>query len=155
MTTSEQDEYFMRLAIAEAEKASQEGEVPVGCVITLDGEIISSAYNLRENSQNALYHAEILAIGEACEKINFWRLCGCEMFVTLEPCAMCYGAAVNARIKRIVYGADDKKAGVLGSIVDLTEYKFNHTIEITKNVLSKECGDLLSDFFKKLRENKV
>lgn len=155
MTNPSRDEYFMWLALAEAEKAYHEGEVPVGCVIILDGEIISSAYNLRETSQNALYHAEIIAIGNACEKIKYWRLCDCEMFVTLEPCAMCYGAAVNARIKRIVYGADDKKAGVLGSVLDLSVYRFNHSIDITRNVLSKECGDLLSGFFKKLREKKI
>ena len=150
--TPPNDEYYMRLALAEAQKAYDEGEVPVGCVITLGGEVVASAYNLREKSQNALYHAETLAIGAACAKIKYWRLCGCEMFVTLEPCAMCYGAAVNARIKRIIYGADDKKAGVLGSVLDLSVYKFNHGIEITRNILQKECGELLSSFFKKLRQ---
>ncbi|MBQ4101045.1 MAG: tRNA adenosine(34) deaminase TadA [Oscillospiraceae bacterium] len=149
---SEQDILFMKLALNEAKKASDIGEVPVGAVIVRDGEVISTAYNRRECDKNAISHAEIMAISKACEKLGGWRLHQCELYVTLEPCPMCTGAIINSRIKRVVFGAYDKKAGCMGSILNLTEYPFNHKPEIEGGVLADEAGALLSEFFKNLRK---
>lgn len=149
---TEQDILFMRLALDEAKKASDIGEVPVGAVIVRDGEVVACAYNRRECDKNALSHAEVLAISKACEKLGGWRLHQCELYVTLEPCPMCTGAIINSRIKRVVFGALDKKAGCMGSILNLTEYPFNHKPEIMGGVLADESAQLLSDFFKNLRK---
>ncbi len=149
---SEQDILFMKLALNEAKKASDIGEVPVGAVIVRDGEVVSTAFNRRECDKNAISHAEIMAISKACEKLGGWRLHQCELYVTLEPCPMCTGAIINSRIKRVVFGAYDKKAGCMGSILNLTEYPFNHKPEIVGGVLADEAGALLSEFFQNLRK---
>ena len=144
------DELFMRLALDEAEKARDEDEVPVGAVIVRGGEIIARAYNTREYGKNALYHAEIKAIDEACKALGGWRLVGCTMYVTLEPCPMCAGAIVNARVERVVYGAPDHKAGAFGTMLNLTDYPLFKP-QITSGVLATECAQILTDFFKKKR----
>lgn len=148
------DIYFMRQAIKRAKKAASIGEVPVGAVLVKDGKIISSGYNLREKKNNSLLHAEIIAIDRACKKLGVWRLEDCTLYVTLEPCPMCAGAVINARIKRVVFGGYDYKAGVYGSVFNITDYKFNHKYEVTGGVLEEECAALLSDFFAQLRINK-
>lgn len=147
------DEKFMRLAIAEAEKAGAVKEVPIGAVIVLNGEVIASAYNLRETEQNAVAHAELLAIEKACKKLGTWRLEEAELYVTLEPCPMCSGAIILSRIKRVVYGAADPKAGCAGTLMNLLgDERFNHQSEVIAGVLKEECGQLLSNFFRQLRE---
>lgn len=148
------DELIMRSALDEAHRATELCEVPVGAVITLDGEIISAAFNTRETDKNALCHAEIKAIDAACRKLGGWRLHKCEMYVTLEPCPMCAGAIVNSRIKRVVYGASDPKAGAFGSKFDINSYGLNHKPEVTSGVLEDECAKELSLFFALLREKK-
>lgn len=149
------DEKFMKEAIKEAKKAENINEVPIGAVIVHDGEIIARGYNLRETSQQTLSHAEIFAIQEANEKIGSWRLEDCTLYVTLEPCAMCAGAIVQSRMKRVVYGAPDQKAGSAGTILNLLdESRFNHQVELTSGVLKDECANLLTYFFKSLRERK-
>ena len=142
----------MREAIALAEKAAELGEAPVGCVIVLDGEIIGRGYNLRESSGNPLTHAEIIAINEACRHVESFRLVGCELYVTLEPCPMCAGACINSRIERVVFGAYDPKAGSCGSIVNLFDLPYNHKPALCGGVLEEECASLLSRFFLSLRE---
>ena len=144
------DEKFMRLAIDEAKRAECEDEVPVGAVIVRGGEVIASAYNTREYGKNALYHAEIKAIDEACKKLGGWRLVGCTMYVTLEPCPMCAGAIINARVERVVFGAPDHKAGAFGTMINLTDYPLFKP-EIVGGVLKDECAEMLSSFFKKKR----
>ncbi len=144
------DELFMRLALEEAEKAREEDEVPVGAVIVRNGEIIARAYNTREYGKNALYHAEIKAIDEACKALGGWRLVGCTMYVTLEPCPMCAGAIVNARVERVVYGAPDHKAGAFGTMLNLTDYPLFKP-QITSGVLADECAQILTNFFKNKR----
>lgn len=146
------DEYFMKLAIQEAKKAEEINEVPIGAVIVLDGEVIASSYNLRESTQNAITHAEILAIQEACERLGSWRLEEAVLYVTLEPCPMCSGAILLSRIKRVVYGASDPKAGCAGTLMNLlNDNRFNHQSEVTSGVLEEECGTLLSNFFRNIR----
>ncbi len=145
------DERYMRLAIKQAEKAGLSLDVPVGAVIVKDGNVISAGYNRREQQKNALMHAEIEAIDAACKALGGWRLDGCTLYVTLEPCPMCAGAIINARIERVVYGAPDEKAGSFGSLINLAAVKFNHTPRITPGVLRNECAALLSDFFKNRR----
>lgn len=145
------DERYMRLAIKQAEKAGLSLDVPVGAVIVKDGNIISAGYNRREQQKNALMHAEIEAIDAACKALGGWRLDGCTLYVTLEPCPMCAGAIINARIERVVYGAPDEKAGSFGSLINLAAVKFNHAPRITPGVLRDECAALLSDFFKNRR----
>ena len=145
----------MREALELARAAVAIGEVPVGCVIVHEGQIIASGYNRRECDQNALAHAEIAAIKTACEHIGYWRLCGCDLYATLEPCAMCAGAIINARIERVIFGAFDKKAGAFGSVINLNEHKFNHKPEITGGVLAEESAALLSGFFRDLRNGKI
>ena len=151
---TENDEKFMRLALIEAEKAANLGEVPVGAVVVCDGDVVSSAFNTRETDKNALCHAEIKAIDEACRKLGGWRLHKCDIYVTLEPCPMCAGAIVNSRIKRVIYGARDEKAGAFGTKLDLNSCELNHRPEILGGVLADESAALLSRFFSTLREKK-
>jgi tRNA(adenine34) deaminase len=149
------DEYYMRLAIEEAKRAEQIGEVPIGAVIVQGGRVIARSHNLRETEQRAIAHAEILAIDEACKATRSWRLEDATLYVTLEPCAMCAGAIVLARIKRVVFGASDPKGGCAGTLMNLLqEERFNHQTEVTSGVLGEECGQMLSNFFRKLREKK-
>ena len=148
------DKDFMLLAIEQAKLSAQELEVPVGAVITRNGEIISVGRNRRENGKNALAHAEIEAIDLACKKLGGWRLWECEMFVTLEPCPMCTGAIINSRIRRLVYGASDYKAGSCGSVINLFDLPYNHKPEVIEGFMSEECSGLLSDFFANLRRMK-
>ena len=145
-----QDEKYMLLALEEAKKAEKEDEVPVGAVIVRNGEVVSCAYNTREYGKNALYHAEIKAIDEACKRLGGWRLVGCTMYVTLEPCPMCAGAIINARVERVVYGAPDHKAGAFGTMLNLTDFPLFKP-EITKGVLAESCSKILTEFFKKKR----
>jgi tRNA(adenine34) deaminase len=153
--TSVIDEGFMKEAIIEAKKAEGKEEVPIGAVIVLNGEIIARAHNLRECEQNAIAHAELLAIDQACKKTKSWRLENAELYVTLEPCAMCSGAIILSRIKRVIYGARDPKGGCAGTLMNLLQdERFNHKSEITSGVLEEECSVLLSDFFKRIRETK-
>jgi tRNA(adenine34) deaminase len=148
-------EYFMKLAIVEAKKAEAKAEVPIGAVIVLDGEVIASAHNLRETTQNAVTHAELLAIEEACRKLGTWRLENAELYVTLEPCPMCSGAIILSRIKTVIYGAPDPKAGCAGTLMNLLEDdRFNHQCEVVSGVLQEECGGLLTSFFRELRARK-
>lgn len=146
------DEFYMREAIREAKKAEAIEEVPIGAVIVLNGEIIARAHNLRETEQMPTAHAEILAIEQACRKINSWRLEGATMYVTLEPCPMCSGALIMSRMERVVYGAKDPKGGCAGTFMNLlVDERFNHQCEVVSCVLEEECGQLLKDFFKTLR----
>ena len=141
------DNNFMIEAIKEATLAASEGEVPVGAVIVNDGEIIATARNNREGTGDATGHAEILAIREACKVLGGWHLDKCELYVTLEPCPMCMGAIINSRIKRVVFGAKDAKAGACGSVINLNNYPLNHKPIITSGFMKAECSKLLSDFF--------
>ena len=152
MMTNETDILYMQKAIEQAEIAACEGEVPVGAVIVKDGQIISYGRNRREIGKNALYHAETEAIDNACKALGGWRLIGCTLYVTLEPCPMCAGAIINSRIERVVFGAYDKKAGSLGSVVNLFELPYNHKPELSGGVCQEECGKLLTSFFEKLRK---
>ncbi|MBO4769613.1 MAG: tRNA adenosine(34) deaminase TadA [Clostridia bacterium] len=145
------DEVYMREAIKEAANAARSGEVPVGAVIVRNGEIIARAHNTRETEKNALYHAETLCINSACKKLHGWRLPGCTLYVTLEPCAMCAGAIINSRIERLVYGAPDPKAGSVCSVVRLFDLPYNWKPEVASGVLADECANLLGDFFRNLR----
>lgn len=142
---------FMKEAILEAKKAYSEGEVPVGAIIVKDGEIIARGRNHREKKQNALSHAEIEAINSACETLGSWRLEGCELYVTLEPCPMCTGAIINARIKKVVFGAFDSSMGCMDSVINLCDYPLGHKVEIYAGICEDECKALLQDFFQKLR----
>lgn len=146
------NEYFMDQAIALAKEAAQEGEVPVGAVVVLGDKIVGTGRNRREKSKNALAHAEIEAINEACRTLGGWRLWQCDMYVTLEPCPMCTGAIINSRIKRLIYGASDCKAGSCGSVVNLFELPYNHKPEIVSGIKKDECAELISEFFKALRK---
>ncbi|MCP8971355.1 tRNA adenosine(34) deaminase TadA [Ectobacillus ponti] len=151
----EHDELYMRAAIEQAELAREIQEVPIGAVIVWNGEIISRAYNLRETEQRAVAHAELLAIDEACRKLGTWRLEDATLYVTLEPCPMCAGAIVLSRVKRVVYGAKDPKGGCAGTLMNLLqEERFNHQAEVVSGVLEEECGELLSSFFRELRQKK-
>lgn len=145
---------FMEKALDQAHEAEKIGEVPVGAVIVRHGEIVSYGYNKRETDKNAIYHAEIEAIDSACKKLGSWRLLDCSLYVTLEPCPMCAGAIINSRIKRVIFGAKDSKAGSCGSIINLFDLPYNHRPEIISGVMGNECQALLSDFFGKLRNSK-
>ncbi len=145
------DKKFMYLAIEEAKKAATENEVPVGAVIVKDGEVIATGRNHREQKQNALSHAEVEAINSACKKLGSWRLDGCEMYVTLEPCPMCTGAIINARIKTVIFGAFDKNAGCMDSVINLCDYPLGHKVEVYAGICEDECQKVLQDFFKSLR----
>jgi len=150
---TENDRKFMLLAIEQAQLAGSIGEVPIGAVITdQNNNLISSGYNLRESSQDPTAHAEVIAIRNASDKLGSWRMEGTTLYVTLEPCAMCIGAIVLARIDRLVFGARDPKAGAVYSVFNIgTDTKLNHSIEVREGVLETECSALLKDFFSKLR----
>lgn len=148
------DEEYMREAIALAKKAFELGEVPVGAVAVWDGKIVGRGMNLRETDKNALRHAEIMAIDEACKNLGGWRLWKCDLYVTLEPCPMCAGAIINSRVKRVIYGASDPKAGSCGSLTNLFEMPYNHKPEVVSGILEEECSALLKSFFEKLREKR-
>lgn len=145
---------FMEEAIKLAKMSEAEGEVPVGAVVVRNGEIVGRGRNRREYGKNALYHAELEAIDEACKKLKGWRLWQCDLYVTLEPCPMCAGAIINSRIKRVYFGAYDNKAGSFGSVADFNMLPYNHKPEIYGGIMEQECSKLLSDFFKKLRDKK-
>ncbi len=143
---------FMGQALIEAKKAEQLGEVPIGAVVVKEGEIIARAHNLRETLKNPIAHAEILAIQEASKVLNNWRLDGCILYVTLEPCQMCSGSLVQARIREVVYGTCDPKAGCAGTLLNLLQDdRFNHKVKITSGILEEESSILLKEFFSKLR----
>lgn len=153
---NEKDMLFMQEALSLAKEASLIGEIPVGALIVdKDSQIIARAYNLREIEKNATAHAEILAINKACEARGGWRLSGCTLYVTLEPCPMCAGAIVNSRIDRVVFGAYDMQAGCCGSVVNFNAYPFNHAFKIEGGVLEDECRDVLTEFFKQKRKNAI
>ncbi len=147
----EKDEYFMSLALEQAKKAFELDEVPVGAIIVQNDVIIASGYNLRETKKRAVAHAELLAIEQACEQLGGWRLPNCTLYVTLEPCPMCAGAIINARIDRVVFGAFDYKAGSCGSVINLFELEYNHKPQLETGVLQEQCSQLLKDFFRRLR----
>ncbi|MBS5729629.1 MAG: nucleoside deaminase [Clostridium sp.] len=148
------DRELMLLAIGQARLAAAELEVPVGAVISRNGEVVSVGRNRRETGKNALAHAEIEAIDLACKKLGGWRLWECELFVTLEPCPMCAGAIINSRLRRVVYGASDPKAGSCGSVTNLFELPYNHKPEFVSGFMAEECSALLTDFFAELRKKK-
>ena len=146
---------YMKEAIKEAKKAAANNEVPIGCVIVRDGKIIAKNHNRRNKDKSVLSHAEILCIGEACKKTHDWRLEDCTMYITLEPCQMCAGAIVQARIPRVVIGSMNAKAGCAGSVINILQMsEFNHQAELIKGVMGEECSAMLSDFFANLREEK-
>ena len=144
-------ETFMARAMDLARLAANEGEAPVGCVVVREGVIVGRGRNNREASQNALGHAELNAISEACQAIGFWRLPDCDIYVTLEPCPMCAGAIINSRLARLFYGAKDPKAWACGSVIDLFSYPFNHKPTVSGGLLEKESSELLTGFFRSLR----
>lgn len=153
--TTEEKESFMHEAIKEAKKAQAMAEVPIGAVVVLDGKIIGRGHNLREQTQDATMHAEMIAIREACEEIGSWRLERSQLFVTLEPCPMCSGAMMLSRIEEIYFGAYDPKGGAAGSLLSLaTDQRFNHWSYVEAGILQTECSELLSTFFKELRQKK-
>ena len=145
------DSELMGLALEEARKAAALGEVPVGAVVARNGEVVAAAHNTREPEKNALHHAELLAIDAACKTLNGWRLWQCDLYVTLEPCPMCAGAIINARLRRVIYGTADPKAGSFGSVIDFNSLPYNHKPELVSGVLQGECAGVLSDFFATLR----
>nr|WP_286167034.1 tRNA adenosine(34) deaminase TadA [Clostridium sp. D33t1_170424_F3] len=145
------DETYMRAALELARQAALEGEVPVGAVVVHEDRIVSTGRNRRETGKNALCHAELEAIDGACRALGGWRLWQCELYVTLEPCPMCAGAIINARIPRLVYGAGDRKAGSCGSVVNLFALPYNHAPQVVRGVLEEACAAELSSFFKELR----
>lgn len=148
------DRDFMNLAIEQAKISASELEVPVGAVVIRNGEVVSVGRNRRELGKNALAHAEIEAIDLACKKLGGWRLWECEMFVTLEPCPMCTGAIINSRIRRLVFGASDYKAGSCGSVINLFDLPYNHKPEVVPGFMQEECSALLTEFFADLRKRK-
>lgn len=148
----QRDAHWMHQALLEAKKAAALGEIPVGAVIVRDKQVIARAHNRRELDQDAMAHAEVLCIQQACRVLNSWRLSGCTLYVTLEPCPMCSGAIINSRLDRVVYGAKDDKAGCAGSVADLFVMPFNHTPVIRSGILEEECAAVLSDFFETLRK---
>jgi len=148
-----QDVFYMDAALALAAEAAAEGEVPVGCVIVRGDEIVGRGRNRREVGKNALAHAELEAISDACKTLGGWRLWECTLYVTLEPCPMCAGAIINARIPRVVYGASDAKAGSCGSVCNLFSMAYNHHPEVESGVREEECAAQLKQFFQELRES--
>ena len=149
----DKDEYYMALALKEAKKAASINEIPIGCVIVRNDEVLVKAHNLREKKQSSLGHAEILAIEKANKKLNTWILDDCILYVTLEPCTMCAGAILQSRMKKIVFGAYEPKFGACGSVINvLNNPKFNHQVEIKSGVLETECSQILKNFFQKLRQ---
>ena len=155
MTDEEIHEKYMRAAIAEAHQAEILGEVPIGAVVVHDGQIIGRGHNMREKFQDVTYHAEMLAIMEACTNLGSWRLEDCDLYVTLEPCIMCSGAIVNARIKNVYYGAKDPKAGAVDSLYHLlNDQRLNHQVNVESGLLGAECSQMLKDFFREIRRKK-
>lgn len=151
----EQTQKYMKEALKQAQKAYEKGEIPVGAIIVKQNKIIARAYNEKETKQDTTKHAEIIAIQKASKKLKTWRLTDCEMYVTLEPCSMCAGALIQARLKKVYIGTMDKKTGSCGSVLNLLEdYTFNHKVEIETGIIQKECEDLLKKFFKELRQKK-
>lgn len=146
------DEYYMSLAIKEAKKASLKDEVPIGAVLVYEDKVYAKAHNLRVKTNKTASHAEMLVIEKANKKFGSWRLEDMTLYVTLEPCPMCAGTILQSRLKRVVYGANDPKAGALGSVFNLFEHKFNHTVEVTCGILEEECSELIKSFFKELRQ---
>ncbi|MBE5897665.1 MAG: tRNA adenosine(34) deaminase TadA [Lachnospiraceae bacterium] len=152
---AKRDEKYMKMALKEAKKAADLNEVPIGCVIVRDDKVIAKAYNKRNSDKNVLSHAELLAIKQACKKTGDWRLEDCTMYITLEPCQMCSGAMVQARLQRAVIGAMNAKAGCAGSVLNILQMQeFNHQVDVTRGVLEAECSEMLSKFFADLREQK-
>lgn len=149
-----QDQIYMQEALSLAAKAAALGEVPVGALIVWEGQIVGRGYNLREQSKSPLAHAEILAIQQACQALGGWRLHKATLYVTLEPCPMCAGAIINARIPRVVYGASDPKAGSFGSVLDFNQFPYNHAPLVEGGCLEEQCARLLTEFFRELRERK-
>ncbi len=152
--TAEEKQKYMTAALTLAKEAYDDGEVPVGAVIVRDGEIIATGRNRREKGKNALYHAETEAIDNACKNLGGWRLPRCDLFVTLEPCPMCAGAIINSRIEHVYFGASDKKAGSVGSLINLFEIDYNHKPVFEGGIKEAECAEILSDFFRQLRKRK-
>ncbi|HBD64272.1 MAG TPA: tRNA-specific adenosine deaminase [Clostridiales bacterium] len=149
------DEIFMKEALKEARKAYEINEVPIGAVIVRNGEIVGRGFNQKETLKDATLHAEISAIKDACRNLGGWRLPGCTMYVTLEPCSMCAGALVNARLERLVIGASDYKTGACGSVLNIVQMeKLNHQVDVQSGVLENECSDILKMFFEELRNSK-
>ena len=146
------DEYYMAEALAEAGRAAELGEVPVGAVVVCEGKIVGRGHNLRETDRMATAHAELLAIEQACRTLDSWRLIGCTLYVTLEPCPMCAGAIVNARLDRVVFGAKDAKGGAMGSVLNVNAYPFNHKPVVEHGTLGDDCGDVLKAFFERKRK---
>ena len=152
MTVNEADELYMHEALKEAARAAKKDEVPVGAVVMRDGRIIARAHNLREHKKDPSAHAEFIAMTKAARRLRGWRLIGCTLYVTLEPCPMCAGLIINSRIPRVVFGAYDKKAGALGSVYDLNEGRLNHRCELSGGVLEEQCAQILKDYFKRKRK---
>ena len=151
-TLNHSDDKFMREALKEARKAACKDEVPVGAVVVKDGKVIGRGHNLTEKKQSALTHAELMALGKASKKLKSWRLIDCDLYVTLEPCTMCAGAIVLSRIRSLVYGTTDPKAGAVDSTARVMENeKLNHRVKVTRGVLKEECAGVLTDFFKEVR----
>ncbi|WP_341280413.1 tRNA adenosine(34) deaminase TadA [Paenibacillus sp. FSL H8-0537] len=156
MLREKEDEFWMQQAIEEARKAERIGEVPIGAIVVKDREIIGRGYNLRETQHDPTAHAEMVAIRDACKELDAWRLLDCTLYVTLEPCPMCAGAIVQSRVKRVVYGTGDPKAGCAGTLMNLLqEPRFNHETELTSGVLQQECATMLTQFFRKLRRKNI
>lgn len=149
-----EQERYMHLAIKEAQKAKLKNEVPIGAVIVRDGKVVSRGYNLRESKQNSLKHAEIIAIDKACKKIGNFRLEGCDLYVTVEPCLMCSGAIVQSRIRKVYFGARDEKYGAVTSVANAFNIKSNHKVEFEEGVCKQECERLVKEFFKEIRLKK-
>ena len=148
-------EEFMKAALLLAEASAAEGEVPVGAVVVCDGKIVGTGRNRRETQKNALCHAEIEAINNACKNLGGWRLFKCDLYVTLEPCPMCAGAIINSRIKNVYFGASDYKNGACGSVVNLFDLSYNHKPSLERGILEEQCSEILTVFFKNLREKKA
>ncbi len=148
-------EEFMKYALSLARKSAEEGEVPVGAIVVCDGEIVGEGRNRREIVKNALHHAEIEAINNACQKLGGWRLWKCDLYVTLEPCPMCAGAIINSRIKNVYFGTKDEKNGAVVSAAQLFDMNFTHKPNYEGGIMSEECSEILTNFFKELRKKKV
>lgn len=146
---------FMKEALKEAQKSYKKEEIPVGAIIVKDGKIIARGHNLKETKTDPTKHAEIIAIQKACKKLQTWRLTGCTMYVTLEPCSMCAGSLIQSRIDKVVIGTMDEKTGACGSVLNLlADYKFNHIVQIETGIMQEECKKILQQFFKELRAKK-
>lgn len=150
----DREKEFMKKALSLAQEAYNEKETPVGAIIVLEDKIISTGKNRRESYKNSLYHAEIEAINSACKFLKRWRLTGCELYVTLEPCPMCAGAIINSRISNVIYGADDPKSGSCRSVISLFSLPYNHKPKVTSGVLESDCSFIMSEFFRGIRNSK-